>query len=303
MRKQVFLQFGVIIALGLALAGWYVGYRVVTARAAQPLEPGSGMVVHTPVPHRQPTPPPAESKPAEIPAPVAPVTKPVAVAPAPTAPVVSASEIAKPVIAAQPAKRSDAPAQALSAKPVGPAPVEVARVAAPEIAKAVKAAQPARRSDAPAQPLSAKPVGPAPEIAKPLKAPQQAKRSDAPAQPLRAIAPVVAARTFAAVPETAKPVKAPQQAKRSDTPVQPFRRHEATPRTGEKYLQIAAFGPRALDGYLKTLEGQGLHPLVAPGPVDSIYRILVGPFASAEALEQTRHSIQASGIEPILRAY
>ena len=196
MRKQVFLQFGVIIALGLALAGWYVAYRVVTARAAQPLEPAAAIVVHTPVERpaptpaqptaAQPTPPPVESKPAEIPAPLPPIAKPVAVRPAPAI--------------------------------VSPA------VAAPKIAK-------------------------------------------------------------------------------HDAPSQPFRRHEATPRTGEKYLQIAAFGPRALDGFLKTLEGEGLHPLVAPGPVDSIYRILVGPFPSAEALEETRRLIQASGIEPILRAY
>jgi hypothetical protein len=201
MRKQVFLQFGAIIALGLALAGWYVAYRVVTARAAQPLEPGMAIVVHTPaqpqpIPTRPITTPLAvESKPAEIPATSPPVVKPVAVA------------------------------------------------------------------------------------------------------------PVQAGPSVAAAPEIAKPVKAPQPAKRSDAPSQPFRRHEASPRIGEKYLQIAAFGPRALDGYLKTLEGQGLHPLVAPGPADSIYRILVGPFASAEALEETRRSIQASGIEPILRTY
>ncbi len=194
MRKQVFLQFGAVIALGLALAGWYVSYRVVTARAAQPLEPGMAIVVHTPVAHPQPTPPPVESRPAEIPAPSAPIAQPVAVAPTPTAPAVAA-------------------------------------------------------------------------------------------------------------PEIAKPVKSPQPAKRKDLPVQPFRRHEASPRTGEKYLQIAAFGPRALDGFLKTLEGQGLHPLVAPGPVDNIYRILIGPLPSSAALEETRRSIQASGIEPILRAY
>jgi hypothetical protein len=222
----------------------------------------------------------------------------------PTAP--TAPEFPKPVKAQEPGKKSDALAQVRSTKPVG---------AAPEIAKPVKAPQPAKRSDAPAQPLISKPVGvappleaartAAPETTKPVKAPQPAKRSDASAQALITrpvgVASVEAART--AAPEIAKPVKAPQPAKRSDASVQPFRRHEASPRIGEKYLQIAAFGPRALDGYLKTLEGQGLHPLVAPGPVDSIYRILVGPFASPEALEETRRSIQASGIEPILRSY
>lgn len=218
MRKQVFLQFGVIIALGLALAGWYVAYRVVTARAAQPLEPEMAIVVHTPVAHPQPTPP-------------------------------------------QPTPPQSTPPQSTPLQP-------------------------------PAAPVESKPAespAPSPPIVKPV-----------------AVAPVArvpAVLSVAAPPEIAKPVKAPPPAKRNDAPSQPFKRHEAIPRTGEKYLQIAAFGPRALDGYLKTLEGQGMHPLVAPGPVDSIYRILVGPFASPEALEETRRLIKASGIEPILRSY
>src|SRR5208282_4168194 len=89
--------------------------------------------------------------------------------------------------------------------------------------------------------------------------------------------------------------------KRKDSTGQPFKRHDANPRSGERYLQIAAFGPHALDGFLKTLEGQGLHPVVAPGPVDNIYRILVGPFPNSAALEETRSLIRASGIEPMLR--
>jgi cell division septation protein DedD len=91
--------------------------------------------------------------------------------------------------------------------------------------------------------------------------------------------------------------------KHKDSTAQPFKRHDASVRAGERYLQIAAFGPRALDGFLKTLEGQGLHPVVAPGPVDNIYRILVGPFPNSTALEETRGLIKASGVEPILRVY
>jgi hypothetical protein len=190
MRKKVFLQFGALVALGLALAGWYVGYRVFKARADAP--PVPAIVVHTPVPLAsaepriaQPSPALVESKPA--------VTDPIA-------------------------------------KPVAAAPASVA----PEIVQAVKDLRPARRKDSASQ---------------------------------------------------------------------PFRRHDASPHAGEKYLQIAAFGPRALDGFLKTLEGQGLHPVVAPGPVDNIYRILIGPFPNAAALEETRSLIKASGIEPILRVY
>jgi hypothetical protein len=167
LRKRVFVQFGVMIALGLGLAGWYVGYRVFTARAAQPPAP---IVVVKPIPVVAPL--PVEAKPVELPAPVAPVVP-----------------VAKPVVA------------------------------------------------------------------------------------------------------------------KTETPRRPFSRRDASPRAGEKYLQIAAYGPRALDGYLKTLERQGLHPLVAPGPADNVYRILIGPFASPAELEEARTLMKASGVDPILRAY
>jgi hypothetical protein len=182
LRKKVFLQGGAVIALGLLLAGWYVGYRVFTARSAQPRVP---VQVIQEVPKKiavapQPVPPPAEPKPVPLPTPVVPVA---------------------PVAKSEPVT-------------VNPPPAPIHR-------------QPATK----------------------------------------------------------------------------FARHEASPRTGERYLQIAAFGPKALDGFLKSLEGQGLHPLVAPGPVDNIYRILVGPFSNFAALEEARSLIKTSGVEPILRTY
>lgn len=204
LRKQVFTQVAVMIALGLLLAGWYVGYRVYSAPAAQPQ-----IVVSTPV--------------IEVPKPV--------VTPAVVPPKVeSKSEFPKP----EP--------QAAKPEPQVPSP----------------------------QPQAAKPQ---PESPIPNPQSQMAK----PEPPL----------TKNQKPETSHR----------------FTRHEASPRAGERYLQIAAFGPKALDGFLKTLEGQGLHPLVAPGPVDNIYRILVGPFSNTTALEQARSLIKASGIEPMLRAY
>jgi hypothetical protein len=220
MRKKVFIQFGALVALGLALAGWYVGYRVFAARAAKPPGPVAPIVVRTPVPTApvtvvpQPTPPPAESKPAEV-------------------------------LAARPSIAKPAAAPPISAGPTVP------------VAK------------------------PAPSV----------------------VASSVATAPIAVAPGLVRAVKEPQSPKRTDSIEQPFRRHDASPRSGEKYLQIAAFGPRALDGFLKTLEGQGLRPVVAPGPVDNIYRILVGPFPNSAALEEARSLIRASGIEPILRAY
>jgi hypothetical protein len=209
-RKKVFLQFGAMVVLGLALAGWYVGYRIFAAREATP--PAPVPIVKAVVP--------AAVIPTAVVPPVAPESKPI------------------PVIAPQPT----------------PPPVE------------------SKPADLPA------PIAPVAPIAKPV-----ATKVETPKQP-------------AIVHQQPIP-------KRKDSPAQPFKRHDASPRAGEKYLQIAAFGPRALDGFLKTLEGQGLHPVVAPGPVDNIYRILVGPFPNSTALEETRSLIKSSGVEPILRSY
>lgn len=116
------------------------------------------------------------------------------------------------------------------------------------------------------------------------------------ATPLLRPAPKQVKPATVAVPPAAPP------AKRKDSNV-PFVRHEAHVHPGERYLQIAAYGPRSLDAYLKTLEAQGLHPVVAPGPADNIYRILIGPYPNTEALKEAQAVVEATGIQPILRTY
>ena len=154
------------------------------------------------------------------------------------------------------------------------------------------------------------PAPPSPAVVSPARAPV-AKIVGT--KPVAEVIRVVDAETKP-VPEVAahaKPVKQAESATHADAPVRPatpvrrvpFERHDANPQHGEKYLQIAAYGPKSLDDYLKRLEAQGRHPLVAPGPAENIFRILVGPFKDADALEQARRSIQAMGIEPILRSY
>jgi len=141
-----------------------------------------------------------------------------------------------------------------------------------------------------------------------------------PVVPVRASAPAVQspsapftqAKPLPAIPKPENPAeRSGSGGTRADLGVRPtmrtqrgpFERHDLNPQRGEKYWQIAAYGPKSLDDYLKQLEAQGRHPLVAPGPSESIYRILVGPFKDADALEQARRSIEAMGIEPILRSY
>ena len=107
-------------------------------------------------------------------------------------------------------------------------------------------------------------------------------------------------------PEAARPVTAtvPQSkpGKQPDSSTLPVHRN-VTPRPGEKYVQVAAFGPKALESYLRALESKGLHPLVAPGPADGIHRILIGPYTNQETLEQTRRTLQVVGMDSIVSSY
>jgi cell division septation protein DedD len=108
-----------------------------------------------------------------------------------------------------------------------------------------------------------------------------------------------------ATPAPARPIAttvAPAVGKPQEPAAKPARR-TVTPHPGEKYVQVAAFGPKALDSYLRQLESKGLHPLVAPGPADGIHRILIGPYTNPETLEQTRRTLQVVGMDSIVRSY
>jgi len=119
---------------------------------------------------------------------------------------------------------------------------------------------------------------------KSVSTPRQIVKVAAP-EPVRTIAPA--------------PVAPSVESKPATSPV----RRNVTPHPGEKYVQVAAFGPKALDSYLRQLESKGLHPLVAPGPADGIHRILIGPYTNPETLEQTRRTLQVVGMDSIIRSY
>jgi hypothetical protein len=156
----------------------------------------------------------------------------------------------------------------------------------------------ARRAIPVSRPVTtAAPVSVIPTTAQPR--PQTAAEKPTETPVLRPAPKPVKPATVAAPP--AAPPASPA-AKRKDSNL-PFVRHEANVHPGERYLQIAAYGPRSLDGYLKTLEAQGLHPVVAPGPAENIYRILIGPYPNTAALKEAQAVIEATGIKPILRAY
>jgi septal ring-binding cell division protein DamX len=146
------------------------------------------------------------------------------------------------------------------------------------------------------------PVPVAAAVSTPIPAPQPAPPAPTPTV---TVPEKPAPKPAPAMTEIASLVKAdlPPNRKAADSESTPFRRQELAPKPGETYLQIAAYGPKSLDAYLRILDGQGRHPLVAPGPVENIYRVLVGPFTKKDQMEEARRAIQASGIDPIVRTY
>jgi cell division septation protein DedD len=122
------------------------------------------------------------------------------------------------------------------------------------------------------------------------------KSVSAPRPVVRVAAPVPV-NSMAAAPVAPSVVSKPPE------PVTLPVRRNVTPHPGDKYLQVAAFGPKALDSYLRQLQSKGLHPLVAPGPADGIHRILIGPYTNQETLEQTRRTLQIVGMDSIVRSY
>ena len=76
-----------------------------------------------------------------------------------------------------------------------------------------------------------------------------------------------------------------------------------TPQPRERYLQLAALGPSYTERYLPQMRAQGYNVVVAPGPTDGIYRIVVGPFPDRPALERQKAVFEAAGIQTMERIY
>jgi cell division septation protein DedD len=75
------------------------------------------------------------------------------------------------------------------------------------------------------------------------------------------------------------------------------------PQSGELYLQLAAMGPNSTNEYLKMLDAKGIHPRVAPGPSESLHRLVIGPYPDKGALEKEQQELEAAGIQFFARRY
>jgi cell division protein FtsN len=138
-----------------------------------------------------------------------------------------------------------------------------------------------------AQPVVPKP---SPIAAAPLQEPVAPKPAPVQAAPAVASAPPVAPAPIVEPPATNETTAAAVT-------------NVITPKPGEKYLQLAANGPTFAGAYVKRLEAKGIHAVMAPGPSNDLYRVLVGPFTDQSSLEKQKDLLDAEGIQHMVRVY
>jgi len=77
----------------------------------------------------------------------------------------------------------------------------------------------------------------------------------------------------------------------------------AGPAAGQVYLQVAAAKRPDAELVSGVLRKKGFRTLVAPGPTDAVFRVLVGPLEGAAAIAKTRAELETLRFKPILRKY
>ncbi len=76
------------------------------------------------------------------------------------------------------------------------------------------------------------------------------------------------------------------------------------PAAGETYLQVTAGRQAEAQVVVGVLKKNGFRAAVAPGPAESVYRVLVGPLPDREAVAKTRAELEAIGFrQTIIRKY
>jgi cell division protein FtsN len=113
--------------------------------------------------------------------------------------------------------------------------------------------------------------------------------------------------------ETPKPTetasdddKAPAPTTRSvATPPEPPASRETPspvePRAGSTFLQVAAVGQPQAGAVVETLKAKGFPARLAPGPNNTVFRVLVGPYGDAATLGKAKADLENAGFHPIMR--
>jgi cell division septation protein DedD len=75
------------------------------------------------------------------------------------------------------------------------------------------------------------------------------------------------------------------------------------PRPGQTFLQVSAVSKPDAELLVEVLNKRGFHSIVAPGPNETIFRVLVGPSPNDAELSKTRAALEQAGFKSIPKRY
>ena len=114
-------------------------------------------------------------------------------------------------------------------------------------------------------------------------------------------------REAAPLAETAKdetkPVAAPKAEQTSPKPIEIPPVTVTQPSAGQTYLQVLAVAKPEADVLAEVLAKKGFRALVAPGPNEKVYRVLVGPAKDASDAGKLKTDLEAAGFKPFIKKY
>jgi len=67
------------------------------------------------------------------------------------------------------------------------------------------------------------------------------------------------------------------------------------PRPGQTFLQVAAVRRGDAERLVATLKQKGFAAVIAPGPSETVFRVLVGPLNDPDEIAQTRKALEEAG--------
>jgi len=176
--------------------------------------------------------------------------------------------------------RNSLPAAASVSPPAKPAPE-------PPAGSVTSAAAPAAQSEAPLAPgqVLVNKAAPAPAATMPAQPPEVKVEPSAAPLPERPS------------PAEPKPKSMPVE-ERAAGPL------HGQAQAGQTYLQVGAVRKADAEMIAGILRKKGFpQAFVAPGPNETLFRVLVGPLKDAAAVSKTRMDLEAAGFKPITRKY
>jgi len=75
------------------------------------------------------------------------------------------------------------------------------------------------------------------------------------------------------------------------------------PQIGRTYLQVLAVAKPEAEVLVDVLTKKGFRAVVAPGPNDRVFRVLVGPAKDLDDASKLKTDLEGAGFKPFVKKY